>query len=129
MSTKSTSQLEAAACDVVTRFHRDIMGRGPRSVTATLQKNMLFIHLEGVLTKAETTLVSASGDHQPRNIEVVREMRHHLVHQARNDLLAALSGTIGMRADGMMHDIDPMTSSEVLVFHLAEEPQSARQPA
>lgn len=129
MSTKTTGQIEAAACDVVTRFHRDTIGRGPRSVTATLRTNMLFVHLEDVLTTAEKTVVSADSVDPARSIELIREMRNHLVQQARSELLAALSRTIGTRAVGMMHDIDPTTASEVLVFHLADQPHPPRRRA
>jgi uncharacterized protein YbcI len=67
-------------------------------------------------------LVEANGPNHARGIEMIREMRNHLVRQARKELLAALSGTLGQQANGLMHDIDPEAGSEVLVFRLADEP-------
>lgn len=129
MSLKTNGQIEAAACEVLIRFHHDTMGRGPRSVKATLRTNVLFVHLEDVLTTAEKTVVSAGSGDPARSIELIREMRNHLVQQARGELLATLSRTIGTRAVGMMHDIDPTTASEVLVFHLADQPYTSRRRA
>ncbi len=126
MPHRTAGQIEAAACDVVTRFHCDTLGRGPRSVTATLRANTLFVQLEDVLTTAEQALVAASGTNHARSIEMVREMRNYLVQQARSELLAALSGTLDQQANGMMHDIDPESGREVLVFRLADEPDSKR---
>lgn len=123
MPHRTTGQVEASVCEVVARFHRDTLGRGPRSVTATLQATTLFVQLDGVLTTAEQALIGASGTNHTRSVEMIREMRNHLVQRARSELLAALSGVLGKRASatGVMHDIDPEAGSEVFVFPLAKQ--------
>ena len=129
LTSRTTGQIEAAACDVVTRFHHATLGRGPRTITATLRSNTLFVELNDVLTTSEQMLVKARGANHARGVEMIREMRNHLVRQARCELLAALSGTIGTRADRMLHDIDPASGSEVIVFHLADGLEPTRRRA
>ncbi len=128
MPSRTTGQVEASACDAVTRFHRDTLGRGPKRVTASLQAKTLLVLLEGVLTTSEQTLLEATGVNHARSIEMVREMRNQLMRRSQRELLAALSGVLGMRASatGVMHDIDPEAGSEVLVFRLADEPCQKR---
>ena len=124
MNPRTTGQLEAAACDAVTRLYRDMLGRGPGKVTASLQRNSLFVQLEDVLTTAEEALVRKDRPNHAQGIEMIREMRTHLVRISRSRLLAALSDAIGKQATGVMHDIDPDAGSEVLVFRLADAPDS-----
>jgi uncharacterized protein YbcI len=102
----------------------DMLGRGPRNVTASLQANTLVVQLEDVLTTAEEALVRTDRSNHARGIAMIREMRNNLVRQSRSRLLAELSDALGKQATGMMHDIDPESGSEVLVFRLADAPDS-----
>ena len=61
---KSQGEIEAAVCDAVAQFQQEYMGRGPRSVHAHLVENMLFVHLEGVLSAAEQRLIDGNGNGQ-----------------------------------------------------------------
>jgi uncharacterized protein YbcI len=58
---KSQGEIEAAVCDVISRFQQEYMGRGPRDIHTHLIDNKLFVHLQGVLTAAEQRLIESHG--------------------------------------------------------------------
>lgn len=125
-ATRTAGELEAAVCDVVNRFHRDTIGRGPRTISATVRARTVIVHLEGVLSTIEDRLAaSVSQD----GVALVRRMRDRLVRGARTSLLHGLGETLGRPAVSMMHDVDPEADVAVLVFNLADEPRSIRRRA
>lgn len=107
-------QLEAAVCEVMTRFHREVVGRGPDQVSASLKCCTLVIHLKGVLTTAEKHLVDANGQ-ASEGVEMVRAMRAQIVRHVRPLILEALAATIGHRATSLFHDFAPTSNEEVFV--------------
>ncbi len=117
----SAGQVEAAACDVITRFHRDVVGRGPDQISASLQGDCLFVHLRGVLTRAEETLRSTDGQTPAQGEALIRTVRDEVVRRARDTLLDALSGTIGRRTESLLHDIAPDSDEEMFVVTFADE--------
>ena len=56
---RSQGEIEAAVCDVISRFQQEYMGRGPRDIHTHLIDNKLFVHLQGVLTAAEQRLIES----------------------------------------------------------------------
>ena len=117
----SAGQVEAAACDVITRFHRDVVGRGPDQISASLQGDCLFVHLRGVLTRAEETLRATDGQTPAQGESLIRTVRDEVVRRARDTLLDALSGTIGRRTESLLHDIAPDSDEEMFVVTFADE--------
>lgn len=117
----SAGQVEAAACDVITRFHRDVVGRGPDQISASLQGDCLFVHLRGVLTRAEETLRATDGQTPAQGEALIRTVRDEVVRRARDTLLDALSGTIGRRTESLLHDIAPDSDEEMFVVTFADE--------
>ena len=118
---RSPGQIEAAVCDLVTRFHRDAVGRGPGCVTASMQGDRLFVHLQGILTTAESCLVEGDAAPPGAGSDMIRALRDRIVRQAREQLLAALGATIGRRAESLLHDVAPATDEEVFVVGFARD--------
>jgi uncharacterized protein YbcI len=127
-ATKSKGELEAAVCNLVNRFHRDIIGRGPRQITATLHDDIVYVRLQGVLTVAETRIAVHSPSPQEGS-ELVRQVRDQLIRNARSALLEALAGTLGQQPVTMLHDVAPQADEEMLVFHLSRKPEAVRRRA
>ena len=112
------------------------MGRGPRSVHAHLVENMLFVHLEGVLSAAEQRLIdgngngqgngngngSAHGNGHDRGVELLKQLRSHLVLAGRSKLDALVHDATGARTINVHHDISAATGEEVIVVTLAAAP-------
>ncbi len=117
---KSQGEIEAAVCDAVSRFQVDCMGRGPHRVHAHLVENRLFVHLEGVLTAAEQRLIDGRGD--GRGVELLRQLRSHLVLAGRPRLESLVCDATGAPPISVHHDISPTTGEEVIVLTLAAPP-------
>lgn len=112
---RTVGEVEAAVGNLMSRFHRDLHGRGPRAVTVTIRGRSCVVHLEGVLTPAEMHLTTA-GAMQSHGVAMVRQMRDHLVQLARNALVNTLQNTVDNPICSILHDISPQADEEVFVF-------------
>ena len=94
MGTKTLGELEAAVSHLLSKFHIETVGRGPRNITTTIRARTVFVRLEGVLTIVEEQLIGRSPSDQ-HGVSMVRELRSQLAQRARNTLLNGLAQTIG----------------------------------
>ncbi len=120
--TRSQGEIEAAVCDAIARFQQEYMGRGPRNVHAHLVDNRVFVHLEGVLTAAETRLLDGAGPGNGRGADLLKQLRTHLVSAGRPVLEALVRDAAGAAPINVHHDISPVTGEEVIVLTLASAP-------
>src|SRR4051812_37050908 len=125
---KSQGEIEAAACEAISRFELDFMGRGPKDVHAHLIGDLLVVRLQGVLTAAEQQLVKSLPAEKGRDL--LKQVRTHLVETARPLLEAVVEEATGVRPVSLHHDISTATGEQVVVFTLAEGPQlrGAKRP-
>jgi len=121
---KSQGEIEAAVCDVISRFQQEYMGRGPRDIHTHLIDNKLFVHLQGVLTAAEQRLIESHGNGHGngRGAELLKQLRSHLVLTGRPMLEKLVHDVTGAQPVSLHHDISTATGEEVLVFTLAAVP-------
>jgi len=119
---QSQGELEAAICDIVTRFQQEYMGRGPRRVHAHLVDNKLFVHLDGVLTAAEQRLIESPHNGNGRAAELLKQLRSHLVLAGRQTLEAMVREATGAEPINVHHDISTATGEEVIVVTLSAPP-------
>ena len=117
---KTQGEIEAAACEAISRFEQDFMGRGPKDVRAHLIGDLLVVRLEGVLTAAEQQLVKSLPAEKGRDL--LKQVRTHLVETARPLLEAVVQEVTGVRPVSLHHDISTVTGEEVILFTLAEAP-------
>ena len=73
------------------------------------------------MTRVEEQVLASPVKEDADAAEMVRQMRDLLVQQARGQLMAALTATLGRQPRAMLHDIDPASGCEVLVFILPRE--------
>jgi uncharacterized protein YbcI len=123
-SAKSQGEIEAAVCDVISRFQQEYMGRGPRDIHTHLIENKLFVHLQGVLTAAEQRLIESHGNGlgNGRGAELLKQLRSHLVLTGRPLLEKLVHDVTGAQPVSVHHDISTATGEEVIVFTLAAVP-------
>lgn len=114
-------------CEVMTRFHREVVGRGPDQVSASLKGCTAVIHLKGVLTTAERHLVDANGQ-ASEGVEMVRAMRSQIVRHVRPLILEALAAAIGRRATSFFHDLAPTSNEEVFVVIFSPDRETRPRP-
>jgi uncharacterized protein YbcI len=119
---RSQGEIEAAICDVVSRFQQEYMGRGPRDVRTHLVDNRLFVHMQGVLTAAEQRLMDSHANGNGRGAEILKAFRSHLVAAGRPLLEKLVESVTGSQPINVHHDISAVTGEEVIVFTLSSPP-------
>ena len=83
---KTQGEIEAAICEVISRFEQDYMGRGPKDIHAHLIGDLLVVRLQGVLTAAEQHLAKSLPGEKGRDL--LKQVRTHLIETARPTLEA-----------------------------------------
>ena len=147
---KSQGEIEAAVCDVISRFQQEYMGRGPRDIHTRLIDNKLFVHLQGVLTPVEQRLIEShrngngngngngsgsgngngtgtgsgdgDGSGDGRGAELLKQLRSYLVLTGRPLLESMIGDVTGMKPVSVHHEFSTVTGEEVIVFTLAAAP-------
>jgi uncharacterized protein YbcI len=114
-------EIEAAACQAMTRFEQEYMGRGPKSIHAHLIDDMLLIRLHGVLTAAEQQLVKTQPTEKGRGL--LKQVRCQLIETARPLLETLVQELTGTTVVSLHHDISTITGEEVVVFTLNKAPE------
>ena len=117
---KTQGEIEAAACDGMSRFEQEYMGRGPKDIHTYLIGDLLLIRLQGVLTAAEQHLVKSLPAERGRDL--LKQVRLHLMETARPIVEAMVEEITGVKPVSLHHDISTQTGEEIVVFTLAESP-------
>lgn len=118
---KTQGEIESAACEGITRFEQEYMGRGPKDIHAHLIGELLVVRLRGVLTAAEQQLVKVLPAEKGRDL--LKQVRTQLVETARPVLEAMVKEITGVKVVSLHHDISTTTGEEIVVFTLAASPE------
>jgi uncharacterized protein YbcI len=108
--------VEAAIRNAVIKFEREFMGRGPESVRTFVLKDMIVIHLQGVLTPAECQLAKT-----PEGSAMVRQLRQMLITQGREQLFQQIQAITGAQPVGLFTDIDTQRGERMIIVTLDRE--------
>ncbi|MDM7998141.1 MAG: DUF2294 domain-containing protein [Acidobacteriota bacterium] len=113
---KTKGQIEAEISELLTRFEKEHMGRGPLDIRTTLFAEVVFVRMRGVLTPAERQLVGSPtpGD----GLRLIKRVRTELLEGARPMLDALVLGITGRKVVSMHTDISTVTGERILVFIL-----------
>src|SRR3954471_10686136 len=122
---RTQGEIEAAVCDGVSRFEQEFMGRGPKDIRAHLLGDLLVVRLQGVLTAAEQHLVKSLPPEKGRDL--LKQVRTQLIETARPVLERMVEEATGVKVSSLHHDISTLTGEEVVLFSLAQPPDS-REP-
>jgi uncharacterized protein YbcI len=117
---RTQGEIEAAVCEVVSRFEQEYMGRGPKDIHAHLIGDLLVVRLQGVLTAAEQHLVTMLPSEKGRDL--LKQVRTQLIETARPVLEEMIVKTTGVKVRSLHHDISTATGEEVVLFALAALP-------
>jgi uncharacterized protein YbcI len=119
---KTQGEIEAAVSKGVTIFMQEFMGRGPKDICTYLIRNLLVVRLQGVLSAAEQHLVAALPVDKGRDL--LKGVRTNLVEISRPRLEKMIEESSGMRCVSLHHDVSTVTGEEVLIFTLAQVPDT-----
>ena len=122
---RTQGEIEAAICEGISRFEQDYMGRGPKDIHTHLLGDLLVVRLQGVLTAAEQQLVKSLPAEKGRDL--LKQVRTHLIETARPVMEAMVQEVTGVKVLSLHHDISTVTGEEVVLFTLAESPDSPRR--
>jgi len=118
---KTKGQMEAQISEAIIQFEKDYMGRGPTESRTYLVDNMVIIKLQGVLTPAETQLITSDVSDSGR--ELVKKMRHALLQKARPLLEALIKDLLGTSIRCLHSDLSTLTGERVIIFSLEKTPE------
>jgi uncharacterized protein YbcI len=114
---RSKGELEAEISRTMTRFKRELLGRGPLQTRTYLIDDLVVVRLKGVLTAAEQRL--ATG--REGGTELVRQMRHELMAGGRAALEQVIRVVLGVAVRSVHSDINPEVDECVIVFSLEQD--------
>src|SRR5512133_2774144 len=100
---KTRGEVEAAACEGVSRFQQEYMGRGPEDIRAHLIGDLLVVRLRGVLTAPEQHMVKSLPAEKGRDL--LKQVRTQLIELARPVLEAMVQEVTGVKFSSLHHDI------------------------
>ena len=115
---KTQGEMEAAICEVVSRFEQEYMGRGPKDIHTHIINDLVVVRLKGVLTAAEKQLVKVLPTDKGRDL--LKQVRTHLVETARPVMEALILDVTGIKVLSLHQDISTVTGEEIILFTLAE---------
>ena len=119
---KTQGEIEAAISKGVTIFMQDFMGRGPKDICTHLFKDIVLVRLQGVLSAAEQHLVDIFPTDKGRDL--LKGVRTKLVEISRPRLEKMVEESCGMRCISLHHDVSTVTGEEILLFTLAQIPDT-----
>jgi uncharacterized protein YbcI len=117
---KTQGEIEAAACEGISLFEQNYMGRGPKEIHAHLLNDLLVVRLKGVLTVAEQQLAKTLPAEKGRDL--LKQVRTHLIETSRSVMEAMVQKVTGVNVVSLHQDISTVTGEEIILFTLAESP-------
>lgn len=110
------SQIEVKVREMIIKFEKEHMGRGPVDTTVRIMGDVIFIRLKGVLTAAEKALAK---DREGKNL--VKQTRVRLLESSRKLLETALYDITKVEVMTMHTDISTKTGERIIVFTMKKE--------
>ncbi len=116
---KTQGEIEAAICDVMSRFEQEYRGRGPKNIRAFLLGDFIVVRLQGMLTPAEQHLAKFPSD---RGRDLLKQIRTQLIETAKPLIQAMVQDVTDVKVVSLHHDISTVTGEAFVVVTLAEPP-------
>lgn len=114
MTRKTKGQIEAQISQVLVKFEREYMGRGPADVRTHLIRDMVIVRLKGILTPAEQQLVKAEG------VGLIKQVRTKLLESGRERLAKNVQDIIGLPVISMHSDLSTKTGERIIILVFGE---------
>ena len=122
---KTRGELEAAISQMIIRFEKEYMGRGPLETRSVLLDDLLLVRLKGVLTPSEIKLAES----KERGRYLLKQVRQQLLDFGRPLLEAAVEEILGVPVKSVHTDISTKTGERIIVFTLEKKPRFREQPS
>ncbi|MFO0816057.1 MAG: DUF2294 domain-containing protein [Gemmatales bacterium] len=113
-SMKTKGELESEISQIIVRFEKDHLGRGPLETRAYLIDDMVLVRLKKVLIPAEIKLAESSTPDRGRDL--IKQLRQELIERGRPILEAELKVLLGVDMISLHTDISTRTGERIMVF-------------
>jgi uncharacterized protein YbcI len=113
MKIMTKGQMEAEISEVIIKFERECMGKGPTEIKTNILKDAVFVRLNGVLTLAEEQLAKTSD-----GADMIKEMRIQLLESAGGLLKNTVEEITGCSIVSFHSDLCTRTGDKIIVFTL-----------
>ena len=115
MLDKTKGQLEAEISSTITKFEKEHLGRGPKSVRSYIIEDMILIRLIGIITPAEKKLAEEKDGAQ-----IVKQTRRWLIESSSSLLINLIEDKVGAEVQSIHTDISSRTGERIFVFSMKE---------
>lgn len=109
-------EIKSEVSSGLSSFHRDYIGRGPKSIKAHLVGSHLLVVLQGSLTLVEVHLASLDS------VDLLKRFRDRIYHVQKKTLSEIVTAATGVGVVSIHHDVSTLTGEEVIVFSLEKDP-------
>jgi uncharacterized protein YbcI len=113
MINMTKGQMEAKISEVIIKFERDCMGKGPAETKTSIIDDAVFVRLNGVLTPAEEQLVKTSV-----GASLIKEARIQLLENAGGLLKSSVEEITGCSIESFHSDLCTSTGAKIIAFTL-----------
>jgi uncharacterized protein YbcI len=120
---ETRGQMEATVSDIITRFEKEYMGRGPLETRTYIIDDMIITRLKGILTKAEMKL--AQSEDKSRARDLIKQVRIELLESARPILEDLIRRVTRRRVQSLHSDISTASGEKIIIFVLDKPPEFA----
>lgn len=110
---QTRGQLEAEISQLLIKFAKEHLGRGPEEAKTHIFEDVIFVRLFGVLTSAEKHLAREAD-----GARLIKEMRLRLMESSREPLGDLMVERIGCKVVSLHTDLSVRTGEEIIVFIL-----------
>lgn len=115
MEQRKKGMLEAEISKTLTQWEKEYLGRGPVQVKADILRNMIIVHLKGILTPAEKELAKTKS-----GMISIKRLRSDLIETGNEQLNEIIESLTGESVESFHTDISTRTGERMIVFTLTD---------
>ena len=108
---KTKGQLEADISDLITKFEKEHLGRGPKEVKTFIIQDMIMVRLQGILSPAEEKLAKEND-----GIQLVKQIKRRLIESSRKVIENIIVEKVNTKVISLHTDISIHTGERVIIF-------------
>ncbi|RXJ04089.1 DUF2294 domain-containing protein [Anaerobacillus alkaliphilus] len=108
-------QLEAEISKTITQWEKEYLGRGPLQVKTDILRNLIIVHLKGILTPAEQELTKTET-----GLLSIKKIRADLIETGNQQLKDMIHSITGETVESFHTDISTRNGERIIIFILKE---------
>lgn len=115
MNKGTKGQIEAEISELIMKFEKEYIGRGPRNIKTYIIQDNILIKEQGVLTIAEQQLAKEED-----GVKLIKQLRVRIIENSREILATLIKDITGINVLAVHSDISTENGERIIVFSLEE---------